>query len=111
MKIKPKIIEISESRLQKSKQHTINISLPNYVYERTPTVSSKGGKLLYLDKNLKHKLRKVLNIYNKEMIEVTFVEIINKNEKNMVASCIYKHTKQTIPDFLHNHLLPLLEKL
>ena len=76
MKIKPKIIENSESRLQKSKQHTTNISLPNYVYERTPTVSSKGGKLLYLDKNLKHKLRKVLNIYNKEMIEVTFVEII-----------------------------------
>ena len=111
MKIKPKIIENSESRLQKSKQHTTNISLPNYVYERTPTVSSKGGKLLYLDKNLKHKLRKVLNIYNKEMIEVTFVEIINKNEKNMVAGCIYKHTKQTIPDFLYNHLLPLLEKL
>ena len=111
MKIKPKIIENSESRLQKSKQHTTNISLPNYVYERSPTVSSKGGKLLYLDKNLKHKLRKVLNIYNKEMIEVTFVEIINKNEKNMVAGCIYKHTKQTIPDFLYNHLLPLLEKL
>ena len=45
------------------------------------------------------------------MIEVTFVEIINKNEKNMVAGCIYKHTKQTIPDLLYNHLLPLLEKL
>ena len=45
------------------------------------------------------------------MIESNFVEIINKNEKNMVASCIYKHPKQTIPDFLGNHLLPLLEKL
>ena len=33
------------------------------------------------------------------MIESTFVEIINKNEKNMVAGCIYKHPKQTIPDF------------
>ena len=29
----------------------------------------------------------------------------------MVAGCIYKHPKQTIPDFLDNHLLPLLEKL
>ena len=28
----------------------------------------------------------------------------------MVAGCIYKHPKQTIPDFLDNHLLPLLEK-
>ena len=29
----------------------------------------------------------------------------------MVAGCIYKHPKQTIPDFLDNHLLSLLEKL
>ena len=111
MKIKPKIIGISESRLQKSKQHITNISLPDYVYEHTPTESSKGGTLLYLDKNLKHKLRKDLNIYHKGTIESTFVEIINKNEKNMVAGCIYKHPKQTIPDFLDNLLLPLLEKL
>ena len=111
MKIKPKIIGISESRLQKSKQHITNISLPNYVYEHTPTESSKGGTLLYLDKNLKYKLRKDLNIYQKGMIESTLVKIINKNEKNMVAGCIYKHPKQTIPDFLDNHLLPLLEKL
>ena len=29
----------------------------------------------------------------------------------MVAGCICKHPKQTISDFLNNHLLPLLEKL
>ena len=111
MKIKPKIIGISESRLQKRKQNVINISLPNYVYEHTPTVSSKGGTLLYLDKNLKYKLRKDLYIYHKGMTELTFIEIINKNEKNIVAGCIYKYPKQTIPNFLDNHLLPLLEKL
>ena len=103
MKIKPKIIGISESRLQKRKQHITNISLPNYVCEHTPTESSKGGTLLYLDKNLKYKLRKDLNIYHKGMIKSIFVEIINKNEKNMVAGCIYKHPKQTIPDFLDNN--------
>ena len=53
MKIKPKIIGISVSRLQKSKQHITNISLPDYVYEHTPTESSRTGALLYLDKNLK----------------------------------------------------------
>ena len=42
MKIKPKIIGISESRQQKSKQNITNISLSNYVYEDTPTESSKG---------------------------------------------------------------------
>ena len=109
MKIKPKIIGISESRLQKSKQHITNISLPNYVYEHNPAESSKGSTLLYLDKNVKYKLRKDLNIYHKGMIESTFVEIINKNEKNMVAGSIYKHPKQIIPDFLDKHLLPRLE--
>ena len=38
------------------------------------------------------------------MTESSFVEIINKNEKNMVAGCIYKQPKQTIADFLDNHL-------
>ena len=81
MKIKPKIIGISESRLQKSKQHITNISLPNYVYEHNPAESSKGSTLLYLVKNVKYKLRKDLNIYHKGMIESTLVEIINKDEK------------------------------
>ena len=78
------------------------------MYQHIPTGSSKGVTLLHLDKNLKYKLKKDLNIYYKGMTESTFVEIINKNEKNMVAGCIYKHPKQTIPNFLDNHLLPLL---
>ena len=45
------------------------------------------------------------------MIESTFVEIINKNDKNMVANCNYKYLKQAIPNFLDNHLLALFEKL
>ena len=110
MKIKPKITGISESSLQKSKLNINNISLPNYVYEHNPTESSKRGTLLYLDKNLKYKLRKDLNIYNKGMIESTFVEIINKNEKKY-GGRLHLHPKQTIPNFLDNPLLPLLEKL
>ena len=43
MKAKPKVMQISESRLQISKQPINNISLPNYVYEHTPTESGKGG--------------------------------------------------------------------
>ena len=81
------------------------------MYEHTPTESSKEGTLLYLDKNLKYKLRNDLNIYHKGMFESTLVEFINENEKNMVAGCIYKHPKQLILEFLDNHLLPLLGKL
>ena len=53
MKTKPKIIGISESKLQMNKQPINNISLPNYVYEHTPTESGKGGTLLYIDQNIK----------------------------------------------------------
>ena len=42
MKIKPKIIGISESRLQKSKQYITKISLPNYVYEHTPMLQNQA---------------------------------------------------------------------
>ena len=44
MKTKPKFIGISESRLQVNKQPIKNVSLPNYVYEHTPTES---GNIVY----------------------------------------------------------------
>ena len=70
LKIKPNITGISETRLQRGKQPISNISLPNYVYEHTPTESGKGGKLLYLDKNIKYKLRNDLNIYEKRWLSL-----------------------------------------
>ena len=50
LKIKPNIIGISETRLQREKQPITNISLPNYVYEHTPAESGKGGTLLHIAK-------------------------------------------------------------
>ena len=62
MKTKPKVIRISESRLQINKQPINNISLPNYVYKHTATESGKGGTLPYTDQNLKYKVRGDLNM-------------------------------------------------
>ena len=62
----PNIIGIPETRLKRGKQPIANISLRNYVSEHTPTESGKGGTLLYIDKNLKYKLRNDLNIYEKK---------------------------------------------
>ena len=72
LKIKPNIIAISETRLQKGKQPITNFSLPNYVYEHTPTESGKGGTLLYIDKSIKYNLRKHLNIFEKKDDRVYF---------------------------------------
>ena len=81
LKIRPNIIEISETRLQKGKQPITNICLPNYVYEHTPTEPGKGGTLLYIDKSIKYKLCKDLNIFEKKMIGSLFIEILNKKTK------------------------------
>ena len=110
LKIKPNIIGISETRLQKGKPIT-NISLPNYVYEHTATESGKGGTLLYIDKNIKYKLRNDLNIYEKKMVESTFIEILNKKQKNMITGYVYKHSKHEVSDFMNNYITPLLDKL
>ena len=52
LKIKPNMIGISGARLQNGKEPITNISLPNYVYEHTPTELGKGGTLLYKDKSI-----------------------------------------------------------
>ena len=46
LKTKPNIIGISETRLQNGNEPITNTSLPNYVYEHTPTESVKGRTLL-----------------------------------------------------------------
>ena len=88
LKIKPNIVGISETRLQKEKQPITNISLPNYAYEHTPTDSGNGGTPFYIDRNIKYKLRNDLNIYEKkkmlEIFEVQKNEILNKKQKDMI---------------------------
>ena len=81
LKIKPNITGISETRLQMGKQPITNISFPNYVYEHTPTESGKGGTLLYIDKNIKYKLRNDLNIYEKRWLSLLLSKFWIKNRK------------------------------
>ena len=88
MKINVNIIEISEIRLQNEKEPTINISLPNYVYEHTPIESGKGETVLYIDKT-----PQVLNIFEKMIIESTFTEILNKKKSDnwiCLFKCLHK---------------------
>ena len=65
----------------------------NYSYEYTPTESSKGGALLYIDKNLKYRSRSDLTLYKSKKIESFFIEIIELKKKNTIVGCIYKYPK------------------
>ena len=111
LKIKPNITGISETRLKRGKQPITNIFFPNYVYEHTQTESGKGRTLLYIDKNIKYKLCIDLNIYERKMVESTFIEILNKKQKNMIIGCVYNHPKHRVSDFTNNYITPLLDKL
>ena len=90
---KPKIIGITECRLRKNREVLSNIDLNDYSFEFTPTESTKGGTLIYIENYLRYKIRKDLNLYRAKEIESTFVEIIEPNlrNKNKIVGCIYKH--------------------
>ena len=53
------------------------MNLNNYSFEFTPTETSAGGTLLYIANHLSYKCHNDLNIYKKNELESTFIEIVN----------------------------------
>ena len=76
---KPKIIGITKPRLRKNREVLSNIDLNDYSFEFTTTKSTNGGTLIYIQNDLRYKIRKDLNLYRKKEIESTFIEIIEPN--------------------------------
>ena len=67
---------ITESRLIKGSYNPpANINLNNYLIKHTPTESSTGGGLLYINKKYSYQPRNDLNIYKWGHLESIFVEI------------------------------------
>ena len=77
----------------------------------TPTEAEKGDTLLYISQDLKYKNRSDLNISQAKELESTFLEIENKNSKNTIVGCIYKHPNMSITEFISDFLEPLLTKM
>ena len=71
-KNKPKVIGISECRIKAGRSHLSNINMNNYSYEYTPNESSKGGTLLYIDKNLRYRPRSHITLYKSKAIDFFF---------------------------------------
>ena len=61
--VKPKIIGISECRLKKKFDVPSKVDIEGYSFEYTTTESSKAGTLIYIDNNIKYKIRNDLKIY------------------------------------------------
>ena len=57
------IICISESRIHKGVDPSVNINIPGYTFEHTPTDSKAGGTLIYISNDIDYKIRNDLKIY------------------------------------------------
>ena len=71
----------------------------------------KRGTLIYIDQNVKYKIREELKLYKSKEIESTFLEKSKTIKKNVIDGCIYKHPGAAIQEFTNDFICPLLEKL
>ena len=102
------IIAISETRITKQVSLSNNLNLNNYSFEFTPTETSAGGTLLYIANHLSYKCHNDLNIYKKNELEYTFIEIVNPKKTNIIVGAIYRHPSMNLTDFNCNYLNKLL---
>ena len=83
----------------------------NHSFEFTPTETFAGGNLLYITNHLSYKCRNDLNIYKKNELESTFIEIVNPKKSNIIVGAIYRHPSMDLTDFNCNYLNKLLENI
>ena len=102
------IIAISETRVTKNISLLNNLNFNNYSFEFTPTETSAGGTLLYIANHLSYKCHNDLNIYKKNELEYTFIEIVNPKKTNIIVGAIYRHPSMNLTDFNCNYLNKLL---
>ena len=105
------IIAIIETRITKQVSLLSNLNLNNYSLEFTPTETFAGGTLLYIANHLSYKCRNDLNIYKKNELESTFIQIVNVKKSNILVGVIYRHPSMDLADFNCNYLNKLLENI
>ena len=79
------IIAILETRILKNTNIVKNIKIPNFSHEFTPTESTAGGTLLYIANHLAYRKRNDLNLYKKNYLEPTFIEITNPTKTVIIV--------------------------
>ena len=104
-------IAISETRITKQVSLSNNLNLKNFSFEFTSTENSAGGTLLYIANHLSYKCQNDLNIYKKNEVESTFIEIVNPKRSNINVGAIYRHTFMDLTHFNCNYLNKLLENI
>ena len=105
IKVKFKVIAITETRLVKGFSSNQRLDLPGYTFLSNDTESSAGGTALYISDTLKTKVRSDFSTitYVPKNLESTFMEILNNGrDGNVIVGCIYKHPSFSNSDFVSN---------
>ena len=109
--VKFDVIGITETGFNKTSRPVQNCEIEGYSHVDCTTDSNKGGVRIYISKKYDYKIRAGLNIYKTKELESVFVEIPNKNGKNFIIGCIYKHPKMVVEEFLDLHMSKILNNL
>ena len=104
------IIGITETKIRESSEPATNISLDNYFFENTPTLTHFGGAALYIRKGQDYILRPDLSKSVLSVAENIFIEITLENAKKMLVGCFYRH-HTSIKLFVDDFLLDILNKV
>ena len=105
-------IGITETKL-KTMNPISSIDIDRYNTFSTPTDAVKAGALLYIKKHFNVKTRPNLDkmMYKSKQLESVFIEICNKNKKNIIVGCIYRHPVMDLDEFNNEKLLKEDKKL
>ena len=103
------VIGISETSEDKDKSFLANISLDGYKLFHTPSNSPKGGTAIYVNDDYDVFERTDIKAQT-DLFESVWVEIKNKQSKNIVCGCIYRHPNQKISEF-NKYLDSTLKKI
>ena len=98
------IIGVTQTRISKQFSLLNDLNLNNYSYELTPTETTAGGTFLYIANHLSYKCLSDLNIYKKNELDSTFIEIV-------IYRVICRHPFMDLTDFNSNYLNKLLENI
>ena len=112
MDFKFDIIGITETKLVKDRKPDFDIQMEGYKCYHVDTKAEKGGSLIYISSSLNSKRRLDLEalMYKSEVLESTFIELINPEKKNVVVGCVYRHPSMDLDEYNNEFMEPFLEK-
>ena len=103
------VIGVSEIWHSNDNPISSNVDIPGYTFFKTKSVTQNGGVGLYIRDSLTYNPRIDLDSCTDDF-EAVWVEIENKNDKNVLICCVYRHPSSDIDNltsYFQNHLSKL----